>query len=143
MCRLARLSRTAVRWRLWMLSACLILITGCEEQRGPSHAGQGISISIRMDGKPVTEGQVDLSGPGGGAALNGEGLAQFKHVPFGEYRVMVIPPQPDAIPREPGAGGPESPKIKIPRQFQAEETTPLSIFVEAGQPTTFEFDLKP
>jgi len=139
---LARIIQNTNGSVLLLLTGSLLLGAGCGHEPGPSHPGESISITIDFEGEPVTSGQVDLSGQGGGAPLDADGTAHFKHVPFGEYKVMVIPPQPGAIPLESGELAPEPVKIKIPRQYQAEETTPFSISVQSGQPTSFLFDLK-
>lgn len=133
---------------LVQISLAGLLFLGCDSAAG-RHGGAGkpIVIQISRDGAPVSSASVDLSGQGGGAALSDAGEAKFAHVPFGSYRVVVVPQIPlDSIipPENPEDAAPiaREPAIEIPRKFRDEQTTPLEIEVGAGAPDRFEFDLQ-
>ena len=118
---------------LGLLSFALLI--GCDHEPDNLKPGAPISITILSGGKPVPAGQVDLSGEGGGSTLDAQGVAAFSHVPYGTYQVIVLPPELDPVPPEPGVTAtPAAPPIKFPPQYGNEKTTPLSITVsEAGE----------
>lgn len=121
---------------LWVLSGC----TYAPDNLQP---GRAISITVLSGGQRVTAGQVDLSGHGGGSSLNDQGMAVFKHVPYGKYQVMILPPEPSPVPPEPGqTAQPAVPATSIPRQFLSEKTTPLTIEVHAEGERDFTVDLQ-
>lgn len=125
-----------------------LLCLGCNNSTGrPLDPGKPIVIQITYDGDPIAEGNVDLTGMGGGAPLTPSGEAAFEHVPFGNYRVIVQPPHllSDVIPPETPPERRVSnkpPKTTIANKFRNEQTTPLEINVQEGKADRFAFDLK-
>lgn len=120
------------------------LMTGCSKEPGAKIPGQPVTIVLTHGEDIVSEGMVDLIEGGGGATLNSQGEAIFQNVPFGEYKVVVIPPSGNADPPPVGQTLAKAPPAKnIPEKFQSDTTTPLSLKVESGGETRFEFDLKP
>lgn len=137
------------RSRTALILAAALMIVGCRDAGNRPPPGKAISIVIKLDGQPLTSGQVDLSGAGGGGTLNEAGVAEFKHVPFGEYKVVVVPviSMDSVIPTESGSGAakPESKTQRfaaIPKQYQDEATTPLLIKVDADSDARYELELK-
>ncbi len=137
------------RSRIGLLLLVGLLVVGCRDAGNRPPPGKSISIVIQLDGKPLTSGQIDLSGSGGGGSLNEAGAAEFKRVPFGEYKVVVVPviSMESVIPTESGTASlkPESKTQRfatIPKEYQDEATTPLLIKVDADSESRFEFELK-
>jgi len=136
--------RVTETWQMSVLLAVAVSwTTGCGRTPGPSRPGQAITVTIHYDNQPVTEGRVELSGQGGGRALNEKGVAEFAHVPFGSYQVMILPPALDDLPFH-AEDTPAPLKVydNIPKPFHNPETTPLAINVQSGQKQEYFFDLK-
>ncbi|UUO08281.1 hypothetical protein M4951_08155 [Blastopirellula sp. J2-11] len=132
----------------WVGVAGCLLCLGCGPSLGrPLDPGKPIVIQILSGGSPIDEGLIDLSGAGGGAKITSNGEANFEHVPFGAYKVVVHPPMDlsNVAPLDNSDQLPVAKKAQsslIPRKFQSEQTTPLQIEVTEGDADRFEFDLK-
>ncbi|EAQ81068.1 hypothetical protein DSM3645_20892 [Blastopirellula marina DSM 3645] len=132
----------------WVGVAGCLLCLGCGPNLGrPLDPGKPIVIQILSGGSPLGEGLIDLSGAGGGAKITSTGEANFEHVPYGVYQVVIHPPM-DLSNVAPLDDAKPTPVVKkaqpnlIPRKFQHEQTTPLQIEVAEGTAGRFEFDLK-
>lgn len=137
------LDQSAFVWARLLACLSLALSIGCDHEPDNLKPGAPVSISILSAGQPVTAGQVDLSGQGGGTVLDAQGLASFTHVPYGTYRVIVLPPEQDPVPPEPGAAAPPTAApAKAMAKFRDEKTTPLSITVAQDSENVFKFDLQ-
>ena len=115
------------------------LLAGFNQKLGhPDEPGTGVTLTFSLNDKPLTQGQVDLSGNGGGTEITAEG-AKFAHVPFGKYKVVVHPPAaPPIVETTP------DPKtaIAIPPKYRDERKTPLEIDLQESGPRTFNLEIK-
>ncbi|QDV14518.1 hypothetical protein CA51_44260 [Rosistilla oblonga] len=120
----------------------LVVSIGCDHEPDYLHPGAPVSITILSSGTPVAGGQLNLSGQGGGAALDAQGLANLEHVPYGTYKVVLLAPEPDPVPPEPGtAAASAAAEVSFPKELGSEATTPLSITVAEGTENTFTLDI--
>lgn len=125
----------------------LLFCLGCGPSLGrPLDAGKPIVIQILSSGVPLQAGRIDLSAAGGGATLSPSGIGNFEHVPFGTYKVVVLPPDDlsNIAPPADGAlraAAKKPAKGSIAKKFQHEHSTPFSIEVTERGESRFEFDL--
>ncbi|QDV70813.1 hypothetical protein Poly24_45460 [Rosistilla carotiformis] len=121
----------------------LFVSIGCDHEPDYLHPGEAVSITILSGGQPVPAGQLNLSGQGGGATLDPQGVASLEHVPYGTYQVTLLPPEVDPVPPEPGsAPSAVATPTPFPKKFASAKTTPLSITVAEGTENSFTLDIK-
>lgn len=119
------------------------VLTGC----GPSEPEKVIgtvTLIVTYDGKPVTEGSVNMieigTSKSATGSLNETGTVKMENVEVGNYTVSILPPPPPpADPDQPPA--PMKKYDSIPQKFRSETTTPLKAEVKEGA-NEFQFDLK-
>lgn len=115
---------------LILLAMALVIPSsqGCGE---PGPTTGPVVGNVTLDGEPLQSGLVRLSnaeGYGAIATVQEDGSFQFEtDVEVGTYTVTVLPPEPPA----PGDPPPEKklPRPNIPRQYQSEQSSPLTIEV--------------
>ncbi len=113
---------------LFALALLIPSSQGCGES-GPA-TGPVVGV-VTLDGEPLQSGSVRLSNAEGyGAIANVQEDGSFRFetdIEVGTYTVTVLPPEPPA----PGDPPPEKklPRPDIPRLYQSEQSSPLTIEV--------------
>lgn len=132
--------------RFWLDRICLLvlvgILTGCGSSAADAPSGS-VSIQITFQGKPVTEGSVQMVASNGGAGAFGDldsmGKIAFRQIAAGSYKVVVLPPAPpDPDPEKPAP--PHKAYPNIPQQVRSEQTSPLVAEVKPDD-NNFTYDL--
>ena len=110
---------------------------------------QEVSGSVILQGEPLSEGMIQFRPETNQGTFASAAITAGKYsIPrpegpvAGGYRVIITsPPKSTAAPSEGGPGkAPPSPPDRIPKKYNASST--LNAEVKAGQPNSFDFDLK-
>ena len=124
----------------------LFVLAGCGTDGPPLITGR-VKITVKYDGKPVTEGTVNMVVPntakGATGQLKKDGTLLLDDVEVGEYVVAVLPPElsVDELPDPDKPSPPAKTYDNLPQKFRSLETSTLKAEVKEGE-NTFEFDLK-
>lgn len=132
--------------RVMMIPALLMFVctfAGCGSSEPEKVIGT-VTISVAHDGKPVTEGTVNMieigSSKSATGTLNETGNLTLENVEVGKYTVSILPPPlPPADPDQPPVPIKNYPNI--PDKYRSETTSPLSAEVKEGT-NEFQFELK-
>jgi len=130
--------------KLILVGSLTLNLAGC----GKNQVVTGtVSGSVAAEGKPVTGGQVVLSsselGVNQAAKLSPEGTFQMTTpIPVGKYVVYLLPPDQGDVPPGLPSEQPVNPLQNVPKKYQDERTSDLSMTVEKGE-NNATFDLKP
>ena len=140
--------RDGASWRaIAILAALILLLLGCRPAGPPIAPVSGV---VRLDGKPLAEGNIcfiSAEGFAASAPLKSDGAFRLgsqygKGIPLGTYRVIVVPRDPRGpVPMIPTAAAARKPPSIIPARYQDLRTSDLKAAVNADS-RDFQFDLK-
>lgn len=120
------------------------LFLGCGANSRPEKVTGAVEISVTNDGKPVSEGLVQMTIVGKGvyssSQLDAAGHASLPKVEIGDYVVFITPPSGPA-PHASDKPATQKKYPRIPLKFRSERTTTLKAEVKEGK-NEFQFELK-
>jgi len=105
-------------------------LTGCGDKPTGS-----ISGTVKHKGQPVTSGTINLILPDKGLGYDGKigssGTFSIDKVETGKYKVYISPPQVEQLP--PGKAPSKAEPFAVPKKYQDQKDTTLSVDVKAGK----------